>query len=258
MNLPPPDNLAHPAAPRIGVRLVAVCHDCRLRHEYPANPATWLRCMEEWGWKHPGHNVEFHTPKRKIPRRLPRWLERTWEFFNRAPWWMEYSPNADIKLSYVASTAYTITLASLASSGTLVAGRESTGVDNTSNLYLDYLLGGKITTGTTVTAASIEVWAVPAVNDTPTYPDVFDGTDSDETVTSADIKRACLKLLASIPNDTTNSRTYWYAGASLAAACGGLVPSHHSLFVVHSSVAALHATGGNHVLNARAAYMTSA
>ena len=97
-----------------------------------------------------------------------------------------------------------------------------------------------------------------AVNDTPTYPDVFDGTDSNETVTTADIKRACLKLLASLPTDTTNSRDYWWSGVSLAAAYGGLVPSHHGLFVVHSTNANLDATEGNHNKSYRAAYMTSA
>ena len=103
-----------------------------------------------------------------------------------------------------ASAAYTITLASLATSSTLVAGRESTSVSNTTNLYLDYGIAGLITVGTTPTVNTIiEVWAYGSLNDTPTYPDVFDGTDSAETVTSVAIKQASLALLAVLNVDAT-------------------------------------------------------
>lgn len=239
------------------IHLVGLCLDCRKRHEYRCAPEVWLTKVDEWQRKHEGHRIEFRTPRRRHPRNVPRRTEQVWEGANEAPWWLSYSENADIKLSYAASGAYTISLASLASSSGLTAGRESDAVSNTSNLYLDYLVGGKIQTGTTVTAGTIEVWAYASVNDTPTYPDVFDGTDSAETVTSADIKRSCLKLLASMPNDTTNDRNYWFAGVSIAAAHGGLVPANHGLFAVHNSVANLNATGGNHVLNYRGAFMTS-
>ena len=57
------------------------------------------------------------------------------------------------KPSYAASSNLTITLASLATSSTLVVGRVSTQVDNSSNLYLDYLLSAKISTGTSLTVA---------------------------------------------------------------------------------------------------------
>ena len=57
----------------------------------------------------------------------------------------------DIKTKYPASsadtTALTITLASLATSSTLVAGRESTAVDNSSNVDEDHLVSGQITVG---------------------------------------------------------------------------------------------------------------
>ena len=53
----------------------------------------------------------------------------------------------DLKIEYAASSALTITLASLATSATWIVGRESTEVINSTNKYLDYLLAGKITTG---------------------------------------------------------------------------------------------------------------
>jgi hypothetical protein len=165
--------------------------------------------------------------------------------------------SGDTRIAYGSSSAVTITLASLAAGSTLLAGRGSDAIDNSTNLYLDYLAGGKITTGTTPTAGTIEVWAYGLIDDTPTYPDVFDGVGSAETVTSADIKRAALKLLASIPTDTTSNRTYWFGPVSIAAAFGGSVPKKFGFFVTHSTVAALNATAGNHAIFVTPVYMVT-
>jgi hypothetical protein len=166
---------------------------------------------------------------------------------------------SDRKIVYAADAQLTITLASLATSSTLVAGRESTAVANTSNLYLDYKLSGKITTGTSPSAAkSIEVWVVPTINDTPTYPDVFDGTDSAETVTSRDILAACARLAALIPTDNTSDRTYPFVCGSVASLFGGLCPDQFSVFVVHDTGQNLNSTAGNHELSVQGAYETVA
>lgn len=45
----------------------------------------------------------------------------------------------DTKLAYGSSSNLTITLASLATDSSLLTGRESTEVDNTTNKYIDYL-----------------------------------------------------------------------------------------------------------------------
>lgn len=156
-----------------------------------------------------------------------------------------------LKLRYGASAAFTISLASLATSSTLLAGRESTAIDNTTSLYTDYLVGGFITVGTTPTAStSIEIWAYGSVNDSPTYPDVLDGTDSDETLTNSGMKFGPLKLLSAIPVPaTTSDLDYWFGPVSLAAAFGGVVPKFCGLFVTHNTGVNLNATGGNHVIN---------
>jgi hypothetical protein len=157
---------------------------------------------------------------------------------------------ADRKIVYAADAQLTITLASLATSSTLVAGRESTAVANTSNLYLDYKLSGKITTGTSPSAAkSIEVWVVPTINDTPTYPDVFDGTDSAETVTSAGAASGYLKLGAVMNVDaTTSDVAYAFGPFSVASLFGGVCPRKFVIFVTHNTGVALNATGGNHFI----------
>lgn len=153
-------------------------------------------------------------------------------------------------LGYVASSALTITLASLGSSSTWLAGRESTAVDNSTNKYLDYLLAGIVTVGTTPTASTEIRIHVVAMRDDSTWPDVFDGTDSAETVTSAGVGSGFLKLAAVMLVDaTTSDRGYWFGPVSVAALFGGVCPRKFVVFVSHNSVAALNATGGNHVLS---------
>lgn len=170
-----------------------------------------------------------------------------------------YVPNADVKIAYASSAAITCGVASLASSSGLTAGRESNAVDNTSNKYLDYLFACRITVGTTPTTNTrIEVWAYGSYDDTPTYPDVFDGTDSAETVTNAEIKRAALKLAGSIDViATTSDIAYPLSPRSIASLHGGALPKFWGVFATHNTVAALNATGGNHVFSQTGAYATA-
>ena len=171
---------------------------------------------------------------------------------------------ADRKVAYASSVAYTITLASLATSSTLVAGRESTSISNTTDKFLDFLVSGKITTGTSPIGGVIEVWTYGSLEDTPTYPDVMDGTDSAETATSRDILINGLSRIATIPVDTTSNRTYWFGPISLAGSFGRLVggnlyiPKNHGIFVTHSTGVNLHATGGNHAIWSNGVYETVA
>lgn len=161
---------------------------------------------------------------------------------------------ADIKSKYPSSstTALTITLASLATSSTLLVGRESNAVDNTSNLDLDHLLSGKITTGTSPTVNTrIEVWVYAPISissGTPIYPDVFDGTDSAETVTSDNVKSSLLKLAWSTLVDNTSDRTYYMPPTSIASLFGAM-PAFWGVFVTHSTAVNLNSTAGNHDLS---------
>lgn len=166
---------------------------------------------------------------------------------------------ADIKTAYAASSNLTCTLASLATSSTWLAGQESTEVVNTTNLYLDYLLSGKVTVGTSPTASTeIRVYVVGLMDDS-TYPDVFDGTDSAETVTSAGVGSAFLKLAAVLPVDaTTSNRVYHFGPVSVAGLFGGNVPKKFVAFVAHNTAVNLNSTGSNHQLTVTPVYATSA
>lgn len=159
----------------------------------------------------------------------------------------------DIKLVYGTPADVTITLASLPTSSTLLVGRESTAVDNTSTLALDYLISGKITTGTTpTTAKSIQVWAVASWDGT-TWPDVFDGTDSSETLI-AEVKNPVCKLVASLATIATSDLTYHFSGVSLAAVFGGTIPPKFVFFVTHDTAVNLNATAGNHQIRLQPVY----
>lgn len=166
---------------------------------------------------------------------------------------------SDIKQADGASAAITITLASLASDGNMLAGRESNAIDNSSNKYLDYLVAGKITSGTTPTVdTAIELWCIGTVDDSFTFPDVFAGADANRTPTSRDMLAACGVLVQTIHVTTGSNIEYWFRPASVASMFGGVLPKKFSFFVVHNSVAALHATGGNHVLTVSPRYATVA
>ncbi len=163
---------------------------------------------------------------------------------------------ADLKLSYPAASDLTITLASLGSDTNLLTGRESATIDNSTNLYLDYLISGKITAGTSPTAArSIEVWAVGSWDGT-NWPDVFDGTDSAETITSADIKASVCRFVAAMATANTTDRTYHFGPVSLAAAFGGTLPPKIVLFVTHSTGVNLNSTADNHKIRIQPVFQT--
>ena len=159
---------------------------------------------------------------------------------------------SDIKVKYPAtsSVALTFGIASLASDSSLLAGRESTAVDNTTNTDLDHVVSGFVTTGTTPTVSTtIEIWAYApykTASGTPSYPDGLDGTESAETSTSANVKNAMLRLVASITVDNTSNRAYYVAPVSIQNLFG-FMPKFWGLFLTHNTGAALNATAGNHV-----------
>ena len=158
---------------------------------------------------------------------------------------------ATVTANYAADAQLTISLASLGSSSTFVAGQESTVVDNSTNKYVDALLSGKVTVGTSPTASTqILVYVFSPINDTPTYPDVMDGSDSAETLTSAGVGRGFLKLAAVLDVDsTTSDRTYAFGQVSVAQLFGGVLPQRWSVFVTHNTGVNLNATSGNHEIS---------
>jgi len=161
----------------------------------------------------------------------------------------------DIKLKYPASNAdtaaLTITLTGLATSSTLVAGREATAVDNRSNLDLDHLLSGKVRAGTSPTGGVIEVWAyapISIASGTPAYPAGATGVDAALTVASVNQKNASFRRLWTARVDAVSDRDYFMPPTSIRRAFGDM-PACWSIWLTHSSAVNLHATASNHAFH---------
>lgn len=246
--------LKSPDIVKVKVYIDAVCHDCKHRHKINTEPDFFGRAAFDWEVKHHGHNIEFLSPKRKIPKNF---MDKIYEKLGLAPWWLEYKENADIKIAYAADGQFTITLASLATSSTFVAGRESTSVSNGSNKYLDYEITGKITTGTTpIVDRAIYVFGVKPINDTPTWPDVFDGTDSDETVSATPILDQ-MPVIWRTGVTATSNVTYPLINAITLAQLWGIIPDNFGIFVSHNTNVNFNSTGGNHEISYRGVYLTN-
>lgn len=235
---------------------VAVCHTCRHRHkiefDHTKGPPPY-HVFSDWYTKHPqGHVTEFLFPKRRQKDGSSRPRHE----------WREYLHNADIKIAYAATATPTMTLASLAASSSLLAGRESSAVDNGASVkYLDYLVAGNFKAAASNNqAGSIYVTVVGARDDTPTWPDVFDGTDSTETVSKQGVFDQVCKFLAAISADSTASQTWYFGPQSLASCFGGSVPDQFVYFVtqnIQTSTNAWSATESDHAMRHTPVYATS-
>lgn len=148
---------------------------------------------------------------------------------------------ATATVNYSSNTTITIDLANLGTSPTFVAGRESSQVDNTSNKYIDALVSGFVSVGTTPTAnTTIAVYVYGADTSLATTAlDVLDGTDSAETLTNTGILNG-LRLGATIavPANTSDVQ-YIVLPFSVASLFGGAMPKFWGLFVSHNTGVAL-------------------
>jgi hypothetical protein len=145
----------------------------------------------------------------------------------------------------------TITINPQGVATTFVAGVESDAVTNITNLDLDHQISGVWRAGTTPTAnTQVQIWIVAPISDnlagTVTWPDVFDGTNSAETVTSAGVLQGFGRLGAVLSVDSnTTGRDYAYGPFSVAALYGGFMPTQYVVFITQGSGATSDATAGN-------------
>lgn len=146
------------------------------------------------------------------------------------------------KITYGTSTAITCTLASLADSATV--GRQSTVVDNTSNLYDDALLFIQVkTAGTLATPFAVYVYIFGSEDGTNYIADdgVIGATDAAYTVNAASNLKGPF-----IINTPVTAKIY-ATTVSVASCFGGIMPRKWGFVVVNDSGAALSATEGDHL-----------
>lgn len=145
---------------------------------------------------------------------------------------------AVVNLKYAGSTAtaVTCTLTSLANT----AARQSTAIDNTTSLNVDYLLRVK-TNGQASGTATLDVYVYGAAEGTtPVYSDGATGTDGTITATSVQNSR----LLGSVQMNAATAVTW--GPMSVAAAFGGTLPPKFGFIFINNSGAALSATSADH------------
>lgn len=151
-------------------------------------------------------------------------------------------------INYSSNTTITMDLANLGTSSTWVAGRESTEIDNTTNKYVDAIVGGSISVGTTPTAntvINVFVWGADVAPST-TAIDVIDGVDSAETITNTGVLYSMFRLGAAINVlATTSDVAYPIAPFSIAQLFGGVMPKYWGLFVAHNTGVNLRNTSVN-------------
>lgn len=154
---------------------------------------------------------------------------------------------ATVTVNYASAVAITMDAANLASSATFVAGVESSQIDNTTNKYLDALVFGRVSVGTTPTANTTILVYVYAgdVSLATTAVDVLDGTSSAETLTNIG-QRDALKLGATVyvPANTSDV-AYEVQPFSVAQLFGGIMPKFWGLFLTHNTGVNLRNTAVN-------------
>ncbi|GAC1502572.1 MAG: hypothetical protein NVS1B6_09330 [Steroidobacteraceae bacterium] len=148
-----------------------------------------------------------------------------------------------VKPSYLTKTNLTITLASLAASATV--GRQSTAIDNTTDLALDCLVAGVVEVGVVAANNQVLFFVAGSIDAGTTYSgkngaNVVGATDA--AFTRAD--PTDLKLIGVLPCPTASVIMSW-GPYSIAQAFGGQVPQRWVLIVCNDTGVALSATAGN-------------
>lgn len=156
--------------------------------------------------------------------------------------------SGDIHPAYATPTSGSGGPESLATSSTWTAGYEWIKVDVAGMTVIprDVRHQGQVTVGTTPTInTEIRIYLI-ASEDGSTWPDVFDGTPSAETITSEGVRDGFAKLAAVMRVDsTTSNRAYPYS-FSAEQVFGGSLPDSYMMFVTHNSGVNLNSTSGNH------------
>lgn len=147
---------------------------------------------------------------------------------------------ADVKIAYASAASLTHTLASLASSAT--AARESTVVNNASNLYLDALVEVCVetSTGTIANDRGVHVLVYASVDGGTNYSSRCTGSDAAYTLDDP----TALRYAIYIPTPAV-STVYRCAPFSVAELFGGVLPQRWGLVVLNYSGVSLTASTSN-------------
>lgn len=134
-----------------------------------------------------------------------------------------------LKVTYASSASITITLNSLGSA----SARESTAIDNGTNLYLDAHVRVSVSVGSVSGSPQVLVYTYGS-EDGSTFPDPATGSDAAITLENPTVMR-----LAGVIPTPTSSKVYESDVISIARLYGGVLPRKWGLVVVNTTGAAL-------------------
>lgn len=150
------------------------------------------------------------------------------------------------KIAYAAAASITGTLTSLASAGW----RQTTAVDNTSNLYIDALVGGITQLGAPSVNGTMEIYAYGSWDSTNYTCGLSgsDGTITWGTNTGVLGYNDLIPLGVANTEGTDDNDDVEWGPFPLAAAFGGRMPPKWGLVFKDNTGATLHATGTNNAI----------
>lgn len=142
-------------------------------------------------------------------------------------------------ISYGADTALTFDISSLGTSSTFVAGYESAEVDNTTDLYLDFIVRCKGIAGHASTAPTvgqiIGLWAWGSNTSLgSTALDVLDGTASAETLSHVSVLNSLKPVGQAAVTVATAGLVYYFQPFSIARLFNGICPPFWGLYLAHN------------------------
>jgi hypothetical protein len=223
----------------------AVCRTCRKRHSFrPASDVHRAQAYEDFAARHLGHILVLMSPA--DVERLARRAEARRRARHDSV--LNYAGNADVKLAFqAADQSLTITaLNSLISSTTVGWGSDA--IDNSANLYLDYLTAITFAAVNTAPGSdkAVYIFTATALNTTDrpnTGASGVLGTAQASLVFPNITTGPCnLPLLQVVPYITQNVATQTSL-FSTARAFGGLIGLQLWYAVVNFSGAAIAASG---------------
>ncbi len=128
--------------------------------------------------------------------------------------------------------------------------RESTVIDNTTNVFIDVLVAGKAKSGASGVSATgyVNVYAYGTVDGGTLYSGEATGSDAAYSGTTANLR--WLGRFAMVANATT----YNFGPFSVAAAFGGTLPQKWGVVFENKSAATLDTTAANHAVKYQGVY----
>lgn len=155
---------------------------------------------------------------------------------------------ATTSINYSSNNTLTIDLSALASSSSFTSGRESNEVDNSTDKYLDAIVQGKFTVGTTPATTGglmVYVWG-SNVSLATTALDVLDGVDSAETFTTTSLGATVYQgIFVPVLVNTSNAE-YQCKNFSVAKALGlPSLPKYWGIYVSQNTGVALKTDAAN-------------